>query len=73
MKVRCTIAGLDCPHCATKLESLLKKEFADAVLNFTLGTLVLDTKDLKDEDEVVAKAQTIANAFEDGITIELRD
>ena len=46
MKVRCTIAGLDCPHCATKLESLLKKEFADAVLNFTLGTLVLDTKDL---------------------------
>ena len=37
MKIRCNITGLDCPHCAQKLENLIKKEFAGAALNF--GTL----------------------------------
>ncbi len=73
MKVRCDIKGLDCPHCATKLESLLKKEFEDVNLNFTSGSLVLTVADDADEELAVSKAQSIADAFEDGINIEIRD
>lgn len=73
MKVRCDIFGLDCPHCASKLEGLLKNAFNDANLNFSMGSLVLDVNDDSDEDSVVEKAQTVANGFEDGISISLRD
>ena len=73
MKVRCDIEGLDCPHCAAKLEGMLKDKFNDANLNFSLGSLVLDVDDGEDEEVVVAAAQKVANDFEDGITIDLRD
>ena len=73
MKIRCNITGLDCPHCAQKLENLIKKEFAGAALNFSLDSLVIDATDDADEEAVCAKAQEIANCFEDGISIELRD
>lgn len=73
MKVRCDITGLDCAHCATKLEKMLKNKFLDANLNYALGTLVLDVLENADEDEVVAKAQAVSNDFEDGIEISLRD
>lgn len=73
MKVRCDISGLDCPHCASKLEGLLKDAFNDANLNFSMGSLVLDVNDDADEDAVVEKAQSVANGFEDGINISLRD
>ena len=73
MKIRCDIEGLDCAHCAAKLEGLLGKAFAGAVLNFSMGSLVLETAKDCDEDEVVAKANRIAADFEDGITITLRD
>ncbi|MGN0915439.1 MAG: heavy-metal-associated domain-containing protein [Succinivibrio sp.] len=73
MKIRMNIEGLDCPHCASKLEGMMKKEFTDAVLNYSLGTLVIETADDALEDDVLQKAQSIANDFEDGISIELRD
>ena len=72
MKVRCDITGLDCPHCASKLEGLMQKEFTGANLNFTMGSLVIET-DSDDEELVVSKAQSIADSFEDGIEITLRD
>jgi hypothetical protein len=73
MKVRCDINGLDCPHCASKLENLIKNKFNDAVINFSMGSLVIDADDSLDEDSVLVSAQEIANNFEDGISIELRD
>ena len=73
MKVRCDISGLDCPHCASKLEGLLKNTFNDANLNFSMGSLVLDVNENEDDDAVVEKAQMVANGFEDGISISLRD
>lgn len=73
MKVRCDIEGLDCPHCAAKLETLIAKAFDGANLNFSTGSLVIDTSDEADEDEVVEQAMKIAANFEDGITITLRD
>ena len=38
-----------------------------------MGSLVLDVNDDADEDAVVEKAQSVANGFEDGINISLRD
>lgn len=75
MKVRCDIHGLDCPHCASKLQSLLNKEEAikDAQLNFAMHSLVLEVADDADEEEIAALAQKVATAFEDGVTVELRD
>ena len=73
MKVRCDIEGLDCAHCASKLEGLLAKQFASATLNYSMGSLVLEAADDADEDEVVEVANRIAAGFEDGITITLRD
>lgn len=75
MKIRCNINGLDCPHCAAKLEKMLAgSEFFDtASLNFAMGTLVLEPKVSMEEDEAVSRAQSIADSFEDGICIELRD
>ncbi len=73
MKVRCDITGLDCPHCAAKLEQILKDEFGGATLNYALGSLVLESGEEADEEEVVQRAQALATAFEDGITVTLRD
>lgn len=75
MKIRCDINGLDCPHCALKLQNLMAKEdaFKDAQINFPMHSLVLEVAEDADEDEMVALAQKVADGFEDGITVELRD
>ncbi len=75
MKVRCDINGLDCPHCALELQKKIAahEDIKGADINFPMKSLVLDVADDADEDEVVAIAQQIANGFEDGVTIELRD
>lgn len=75
MKVRCDIHGLDCPHCALKLQKLIAKEDAidDAQINFAMHSLVLDVADDADEEAMVELAQRVASDFEDGITVELRD
>lgn len=75
MKVRCTIEGLDCPHCALNLSKKIAahEDIAAADINFPMKTLVMEVAENADEDDIVAKAQAIADDFEDGITIELRD
>lgn len=75
MKVRCDIHGLDCPHCALKLQKLMSQEeqIQDAQINFPMHSLVLDVADDADEEAMVALAQKVADNFEDGISVELRD
>ena len=75
MKVRCDINGLDCPHCALELQERLAKHDAinAADINFAMKSLVMEVADNADEESIVAEAQNIANNFEDGIEIELRD
>ncbi len=73
MKVRCDIVGIDCPHCANKLEGLFKKSFIDANLNFATGSLVIEVEDNVDEEEAVLLANKIASDFEDGIEVLIRD
>ena len=75
MKIRCSVEGIDCAHCAAKLETLLASDAAiiSAEINFALGLLVMEVADGSEEDEIVEKANAIAAGFEDGIGIELRD
>lgn len=75
MKVRCDIEGLDCPHCALTLSKMLVKDEAinAADINFPMKSLVMEVAEGADEEEIVERAQKIANDFEDGIEIELRD
>lgn len=75
MKVRCTIDGLDCPHCALELQHKIAahEAIANADINFPMKTLVMEVADDADEEEVAVIAQEIAQDFEDGIVIELRD
>ena len=75
MKVRCDIEGLDCPHCALTLSQMLAKDEAisAAEINFPMKSLVMEVADDADEEEILARAQKIANDFEDGIEIDLRD
>lgn len=74
-KIRCDIEGLDCPHCAAKLEGLLAdhEAFGAAHLNFALGTLTLEVADEADEERSVAVANEVARAFDDNVSITLRD
>lgn len=75
MKIRCSVEGLDCAHCASNLETLLARDadIISAEINFALGLLVMEAADGCDEDAIVEKANGIAAGFEDGINIELRD
>lgn len=75
MKIRCIIEGLDCPHCALELQRKIAAHevIQNADINFPMKTLVLEVDDNLDEEEVVVIVQAIAQDFEDGITIELRD
>lgn len=75
MKIRCDITGLDCPHCALKLSKLIAghEQIDTADINFVMKSLVMEVADDADEDSIVAIAQEIADNFEDGIEIELRD
>ncbi len=75
MKVRCDITGLDCPHCALELQKRLAEHEAidDANINFPMKSLVMDVADDADEEQIVEIAQAIADDFEDGVEIELRD
>ena len=75
MKVRCNIDGLDCPHCALELANKIAahSDIDTADINFAMKSLVMEVGDDADEEAIVATAQGIADAFEDGITIELRD
>lgn len=75
MKVRCTIEGLDCPHCALELANKIAahSDIDTADINFAMKSLVMEVGEDADEEAIVATAQGIADDFEDGITIELRD
>lgn len=75
MKVRCDIDGIDCPHCALELQTLIAKHDAisDANINFPLKSLVVEVSDDSDEEEILEIVQGIANKFDSNVCVELRD
>lgn len=73
MRLRFDIEGIDCPHCALKLEKMIKAEFENAVINFAASSLIIDAKDDKSEDDVLKIASDIALKFDSNVKISLRD
>lgn len=75
MKVRCDINGIDCPHCALELQTLIAKHEAinDANINFPLKSLVMEVADDSDEEEILEIAQGIAAKFDSNVVVDLRD
>lgn len=75
MKVRFDINGLDCPHCALKLQELMKKVegVEDAVINFAFKSLIVEVPEDIDEDALLQRLQQTADDFEGGISIDFKD
>ncbi|MBO8415055.1 MAG: cation transporter [Proteobacteria bacterium] len=75
MKIRFDINGLDCPHCALKLQDMMNKLdiVNQADINFAFKSLVVDAADNTDEDALLAALQQTADGFEEGIKIDFRD
>ncbi len=64
---RFSICGLDCAHCAMKVENMIKNltYVDDAVLNFTTLTLMVKS----DESDLMKKLQNEINKIEHGVTL----
>ncbi len=75
MKVRFDIEGLDCPHCALKLQGLMQKldGVEDAVINFAFKSLIVEAAEGIDEEDLLQRLQQTADDFEDGISIDFKD
>lgn len=73
MRFRFDIEGIDCPHCALKLEKMIKDEFDNAVINFASSSLIIDANDGLLEDDVLKIASDIAISFDSNVKISLRD
>ena len=69
MKFKFNITGLDCPHCAAKLASLIEaKEGIDsAKINFLTEKLTVESS--LSAEEVHALAQSTATEFSKGIKV----
>lgn len=73
MRLRFDIKGIDCPHCALKLEKMIKDKFENAVINFAASSLIIDAKDSLCEEDVFKIASDIAFNFDSNVKISLRD
>lgn len=73
MRLRFDIKGIDCPHCALKLEKMIKDKFENAVINFAASSLIIDANDSLLEDDVLKIASDIAVSFDSNVKISLRD
>ncbi|MCR5083930.1 MAG: hypothetical protein K6A65_00305 [Succinivibrionaceae bacterium] len=74
-KLRYDIKGIDCAACAAKLEGLFRScgRYQGATLNFTLGTLTVEAADGADEEQELSELQRVADGFEDGIEVSVRE
>ena len=62
------LSGLDCAHCAQKLEGLINnvEGVESAKINFTLQKLALTLK----EESAMEEVMDIISNFEDGISVK---
>lgn len=67
MKYEFTLEGLNCAHCAGKIENKIKSDsrFSDVVFNFATKQLLLDS----DIQNAKAEIQAIVDSIEDGVTV----
>ena len=69
MKIRYTITGIDCPNCASKLESIMnnKEGIASAKINFLTERLTVESE--LSESDVYGIVTAAALAFSKDIVI----
>ncbi len=67
MKYEFTLEGLNCAHCAGKIEEKIKSDsrFSDVAFTFATKLLVLDSSIKNVKDEI----QQIVDSIEDGVTV----
>ncbi len=70
MKYRYKITGIDCPNCASKLESNInaKEGISSAKINFLTERLTVESE--LSEAEVFVIASAVASAFSRAVRIE---
>ena len=70
MKFKFTIEGIDCPNCAAKLATMMKKQegIDSAKINFLSEKLTVESS--LEEAELIALLRKTAKAFESGITVK---
>lgn len=69
MKVKYHVEGLDCPHCAARLEKMLSEAegILDAKINFLTEKITVESELEKDTlDGIVAR---VAETFHKGTTV----
>jgi Zn2+/Cd2+-exporting ATPase len=73
VKKELIINGLDCAHCASKIESKVNelKEVEKATMNFMNKTLTVEINS-NDIDEVISKIAKICDEVEPGSTVSLK-
>ncbi|WP_297633823.1 heavy metal translocating P-type ATPase [uncultured Clostridium sp.] len=70
-KLKLSLTGLDCAHCAGKIESLVAEfpEIKNCTLNFSFKLLMVDYSSL-DEAEMIKKIKAVVNKLEPGVKVE---
>ena len=73
-KIKLNLKGLDCAHCAEKIEKRVNdlKEVETANLNFSVGKLVVNTNE-DDKNIVINKIKSIIKELEPDVIVELED
>ena len=73
-KIKLNLKGLDCAHCAEKIEKRVNdlKEVEIANLNFSVGKLVVNTNE-DDKNIVINKIKSIIKELEPDVIVELED
>ena len=68
------INGLDCAHCASKIETKVNEleEIENATMNFMNKTLAIEIKPNNNIDEVISKISKIADEVEPGSTVDIK-
>lgn len=74
VKKELIINGLDCAHCAAKIESKVNEleEIEKATMNFMNITLTIEIKSDNNVDEVISKIAKICDEVEPGSTVSLK-
>lgn len=73
-KIKLNLTGLDCAHCAEKIEKRVNdlKEVETANLNFSVGKLVVNTNE-DDKNIIINKIKSIIKELEPDVIVELED
>lgn len=71
MRYEYEMVNLNCAHCASKIEEQLNKskQFHSVNLNFMLKKLTLESKELRDKEEVRSYVQEVVDSIERGVEI----